>query len=349
MTTNQAYTYTNADAVLFIEHLQQTGRFSPLLLDQYRITVESFLAKKPDLTKLEDYNTFLTTSRTGRPRSYLTWYGLKKYIMWKLPKGLKREEILEGIRIVRPSCEPRYLQKRTQLSEFQLQDLEQALTRDWSKILMLVEKTTGVRVGELLRLKEGDVDIKYYRTKNPQTGLDEEVEVVRLQLTGKGNKLYTAYIFDEYVINKFYEYLTSIDMEKIVIKHRSRQPIYPYYFLRSKLRHLQNISTHAKFARVYRNVYQVYLMDLKQALQKTGVDPKTYATHDFRRHCASKFYLQTKDIRALQLFLNHTKIENTIRYLKYSGLQVMDMHYMVQKGYEPGKFVDAPEPVTESK
>lgn len=46
-----------------------------------------------------------------------------------------------------------------------------------------------------------------------------------------------------------------------------------------------------------------------------GLDPAAYGTHSMRRTKATLIYKETKNLRAVQLLLGHTKLENTVRYL----------------------------------
>lgn len=52
-----------------------------------------------------------------------------------------------------------------------------------------------------------------------------------------------------------------------------------------------------------------------------GLDPSRYGTHSLRRTKAILIYHRTKNLRAIQLLLGHTKLESTIRYL---GIEVDD-------------------------
>jgi integrase len=52
-----------------------------------------------------------------------------------------------------------------------------------------------------------------------------------------------------------------------------------------------------------------------------GLDPSSYGSHSMRRTKATLIYRRTKNIRAVQLLLGHTKLENTVRYL---GIEVDD-------------------------
>ena len=46
-----------------------------------------------------------------------------------------------------------------------------------------------------------------------------------------------------------------------------------------------------------------------------GLDVREYGTHSLRRTKASMIYKATANLRAVQILLGHSKIENTIRYL----------------------------------
>ena len=52
-----------------------------------------------------------------------------------------------------------------------------------------------------------------------------------------------------------------------------------------------------------------------------GLRPEEYGTHSLRRTKASIIYKATGNLRAIQILLGHTKIENTVRYL---GVDVED-------------------------
>ena len=64
-----------------------------------------------------------------------------------------------------------------------------------------------------------------------------------------------------------------------------------------------------------------YSRIVKHWVQSIGLDPAAYGTHSMRRTKASLIYKRTKNLRAVQLLLGHTKMESTIRYL---GVEVDD-------------------------
>ncbi len=51
------------------------------------------------------------------------------------------------------------------------------------------------------------------------------------------------------------------------------------------------------------------------------MDSSAYGTHSMRRTKAAQIYRKTRNLRAVQLLLGHTKIESTVRYL---GIEVDD-------------------------
>jgi len=52
-----------------------------------------------------------------------------------------------------------------------------------------------------------------------------------------------------------------------------------------------------------------------------GLDSAAYGTHSMRRTKATLIYRRTRNLRAVQLLLGHTKLESTVRYL---GIEVDD-------------------------
>lgn len=52
-----------------------------------------------------------------------------------------------------------------------------------------------------------------------------------------------------------------------------------------------------------------------------GLDSSVYGTHTMRRTKATLIYKRTKNLRAVQLLLGHSKLESTVRYM---GIEVYD-------------------------
>ena len=77
----------------------------------------------------------------------------------------------------------------------------------------------------------------------------------------------------------------------------------------SRVQHSPHLST-----RQYARIVDRWIHDI-------GLDPGAYGTHTMRRTKASLIYRRTKNLRAVQLLLGHTKLESTVRYL---GIEVDD-------------------------
>ncbi len=63
-------------------------------------------------------------------------------------------------------------------------------------------------------------------------------------------------------------------------------------------------------------------------VRQIGLDSTQYGTHTLRRTKATLIYRRTKNLRAVQLLLGHTKLESTVRYL---GIEVNDALEMAEQ------------------
>ena len=81
------------------------------------------------------------------------------------------------------------------------------------------------------------------------------------------------------------------------------------YLFKSQFKKSPHIST-----RQYSRIVRKWVSEI-------GLDPYAYATHSMRRTKATLIYRRTKNLRAVQILLGHTKLESTVRYL---GVEVDD-------------------------
>ncbi len=88
------------------------------------------------------------------------------------------------------------------------------------------------------------------------------------------------------------------------------------YLFGSRVKKGQHIST------------RQYLKIVKQWVSMIGLEECYYGTHTMRRTKASLIYKRTKNLRAVQLLLGHTKLESTVRYL---GIEVEDALEMAEQ------------------
>jgi integrase len=64
-----------------------------------------------------------------------------------------------------------------------------------------------------------------------------------------------------------------------------------------------------------------YVRIVHRWVESIGLDPADYGTHTMRRTKATLIYRTTKNLRAIQLLLGHSRLESTVRYL---GIEVDD-------------------------
>jgi integrase len=63
-------------------------------------------------------------------------------------------------------------------------------------------------------------------------------------------------------------------------------------------------------------------------VDQLGLGRASYGTHTLRRTKATLIYRRTKNLRAVQLLLGHTKLKSTVRYL---GIEVNDALEMAEQ------------------
>jgi len=91
------------------------------------------------------------------------------------------------------------------------------------------------------------------------------------------------------------------------IKHANLSP--SDYIFPSRVANSPHLSTR-QYARI-----------VHRWVEDAGLKSASYGTHTMRRTKASLIYRRTRNLRAVQLLLGHTKLESTVRYL---GIEVDD-------------------------
>lgn len=81
------------------------------------------------------------------------------------------------------------------------------------------------------------------------------------------------------------------------------------YLFPSRVRRSMHLST-----RQYGRIVNTWVTSI-------GLDPAAYGTHSMRRTKATLIYRRTKNLRAVQLLLGHSKLDSTVRYL---GIEIDD-------------------------
>ena len=88
------------------------------------------------------------------------------------------------------------------------------------------------------------------------------------------------------------------------------------FLFKSRIKDSQHLSTR-QYARI-----------VKGWVSEIGLDPYDYGTHSMRRTKASLIYRRTRNLRAVQILLGHSKLESTVRYL---GIEVDDALEMAEQ------------------
>lgn len=85
------------------------------------------------------------------------------------------------------------------------------------------------------------------------------------------------------------------------------------YLFKSRIKNSLHISS-----RQYARIVDSWITQI-------GLDPTAYGTHTLRRTKASLIYRRTKNLRAVQLLLGHTKLESTVKYLEIEVDDALEM------------------------
>jgi len=295
----------NLDLIEFEDYLLKK-QLKENSIYQYIKTIQKFLIGNPDINNIEDYNRFIIVHCINKRKS-LVYSALLAYIKFKITDSNTRNKLLENL--IKPKIRKDIKRERKYLTEKKILEVIDNMEVLKHKVISIIMHLTGVRIGTIMKLKEENVFFEE----------DNNKPVIRLALTGKGDKRNVPYIYDEVaqkiITNYFKQYPTDTD----------------YYFL--ELGKFGNRKGDPNDLRkLYNMNYQWYWQDLKQALTATGINNKEWAAHDYRRCFARRAYLKfDKDIQVLKNLLNHSNVSTTLRYLDQSGLSNMDYYKELQK------------------
>lgn len=286
---------------LFEEWLRDKKNLSDSSIYVYRVAIDQFLSYNPNVENIDDYNKFIIT-HCIKKRSVHFYSILKSYIRFVIKDANKRSQMIE--QLIKPDVPSTIKRERRYLDEKILIDTVNNLKKTKHKVIALIQTMTGVRSGDILRVRKKDIIPELYEGKN----------VIKLVITGKGKKRNVVYIHEEMVQILLIDYLVSNpnNME--------------YAFLVDRcLSHEYDV-----FRKIYLSNYKRYYRDLKMALDKSGVSQKDFATHDYRRCFARRVWTKYKDIQVLQNLLNHRNPSTTMRYLSQSGLKNVEYFKQMQ-------------------
>lgn len=296
------------DLSLFEIWLKDKTQLNESSIATYIGAVKSFLSTNPEIDELEDYNQFLM-HKIIKKHAPFYYSALKKFIQFKITDSNDRERIIEDL--IKPIPKDALL-SRAYISDEKRMEVINSLANEKHQIIALIQNLTGCRAGDIMKLKKGRI---FFEEQDGEP-------VIRLDLIAKRGRKVNTHIFDKTAQDAIVYYINIIN--NFLIDE--------YYFLEKG--HGQRPGDSFNFQKLYKMNYMHYWLDLKQALEKCGVNQNDYATHDFRRCFARNVWDKYKDIQILQRAMHHTRVNTTILYLNNSGLQNKDILRSYQLGKE---------------
>lgn len=296
----------------FKEWLEERAGIADSTIYAYFHILKGYFAHyEGDPLDIDNLNWFLA-EHSYKKRSTYYYSAIRKYIDFKLQNHYqKREEIKD--KLLKPKRFKDIKVERKNLKDKQLIKILNNIQDQHHTLIALLQMQTASRAGGILNIRRNGVQMEEYQGKN----------VMRIATTEKGGKRNVVYLFDPISIQLMKEYLEYFDSENL---------IHPYKFFEDYIFIMVgNVWTSATLANRKRTAYNRYLLDLKKAIELSKVvNKKLFATHDFRRCFARKAWIKYKDVNVLQRALNHEDPSTTLRYLKHSGLQNIDVFKEMQ-------------------
>jgi len=273
----------------------------------YTIVLSGFLKHNPDIDNVNAYNDFII-EKAFKGRSFYTYYALLGYIKYKFKDSKKlRDTIIENLR--KPKMPIGIVRERRNLDEDKVLKIIANLKVHKHQLIALVQKLTGVRAGDIMRIPTGNILVEKYKDK----------QILRLAIIGKGGRRNVVEIFDPIAQKVILDYIDK----------PSKHVIEGYYFLEySKLR--KKTQSKDEFD-LYLTNYNQYFLDLKQALNACGIMKEEWATHDFRRDFARKVWMKYNNLLILQNIMHHSDPKITMRYLVQEGLNNIEIFEEMQE------------------
>lgn len=292
------------DLYFFSEYLKDKRKLSESSRYNYLKAVEKFTIEHRSPYDINEYNKFLI-QHTIKSRSNYYYSALKTYIKYKVKDAGERNMMIENL--VTPELPDSPKIERKYLSEDDIIRIINNIKTEKHRVIALIQDLTGVRAGDVLSIKRGDIIPEIYDGAN----------VLKIVIVGKGKKRNVVYVHDDIV--------QALIMNYIINNYNEQD----YYFIEDKRRRLREntFSEHVN----YKSNYVAYHRDLKRALDRAGFNPEDFASHDYRRCYARRVWTRYKDLHVLQGLLNHSNADTTMRYLKHSGLKNVDYHKAMQE------------------
>ncbi len=283
----------------------------------YNAAVQQFLDYH-DGEEVNNYKDFLYGINPPKKskRNSFNFYALK--LFWKSEHPRKSAE--EFFKDVYRAPDKTKKTERMYLTFKQRQKVILNMPNLKNQVVGLIQLYTGVRVGDILRLK------KMSDIGNRSTILLEEPEDNKKRLVfffvGKGDKKYKVHIDKPDVVEIISNYLELEDDTEKKIDYLEPEHVEDNYWFMDFLKSPKGYYVKNNSAdNIYKNNYNRYWVDLKIGLRSCNLDDTLYSTHCFRADFAKNVFDKYNDINLLKEVLNHSSIDTTARYLVNSGFE----------------------------
>ena len=198
---------------------------------------------------------------------------IKYYVKFRWRNWAKIES-----QLVRAKVRP-IMKKRNFLTKSQAIDVINCINNQEHKLIAKIQYFTGARVSEVISIKK--VHMIHER----------EYKRVRINVTGKGDKINPIYITDDILI----------DLRELILRQG------PYLFLKDNILSEEELRT--KTVTYYKRYYE----SVKEAGRECNLD---VSTHDWRRSFAQSLKDAKVEIYDIKKALRHERYETTERYFK---------------------------------
>jgi site-specific recombinase XerD len=244
--------------------------------DALRVFVDN-VGDDAELTE-ETYRTFLKATSTMNPASQALCRSVVKslYSYARVPTSFF-QQVNKELAVKNPDGELTFNKAGIDKIIQHVDTMRNDLTdlRDRAFVLFLVD--TGLRNGEACSLRIGNIDWNEGK----------------VSFTGKGNRKATAHISNR-----------AMDALRDYLRERGNSSKALPLFLQ-----------HSRKDDEIRQVTPgVMWYAIKQRAKEAGVDADSIRVHDFRHYFVTVAYAASKDIRLVQQWARHKKIETTTRY-----------------------------------
>src|SRR6056297_917620 len=243
------------DAQLYEQYLIEKKNLSESSRYLYVVTVEKFLSQYDKLDDIDSYNKFIISNGIKKRSTYV-YSVLKSFIEYYIEDAGTRAALIDSL--IKPEVPSNIKRERKYLEEEEIISIINNMKHMKHRVIALIQDLTGVRAGDVFRIKRGNIIPEIYQDKN----------VLRIIIEGKGKKRNVVFIHDEMIQSVIIDY---------IIKNVNEMD---YYFIEQKRRILDEKNKETK---LFKSNYKKYYKDLKQAMYKLGIDFSSFATHDYRR------------------------------------------------------------------